>query len=862
MRKGFLKILAFLIVAIQLLSLVSFAQEYSTEEQLLEKLGVISIDENYSQDAAITRAEFTTAVVKMVKMNPDLLDIDGVKAFFDIDEEHKYHKYINAAYVLNIVRGGTDGCFRPDAPITLNEAATILVRAIGGDELIQFMGSAQVVAQKLHILDNVSQNAEGYLTNKLSALMMYNTMNSPAVVSNYDGSLQIKEDSTLFGTIFKLKYKTGILEANHKYALAGEPMQEGRILVDGEAFIVNDDEYGDYCFGMNVKVFYDKDTYGQNKAVYIEPIDNEVIELDGDDIVTLSYNKLTYASGNSIKSKNIALNSKKLYNGKRCTISDTFDIPDNCKISFINNDKDKDIDVVIIWAWDIHIAGGVSEVNDNIYFKNSTELITPEDFEVVRIKRADGSKMEMTDIAENDVLEVSMSVENNAVDYKILEITVVSEKATLEIYSLNNNTGKNYYTVKTKDDKIYRTVAGFGSELKSGGTYELALDSRGYICYIIQELSNDMYKLGYVMGIDTKTVFETTGKVMIYNTQGKAEIAEINKKVRYLNDGTSKTVAEVVSILTEPQVIRYKLNNQGKLIQLETASNDKNYDGLQFVGKTSDTNGAASKYLKNGGLIGGKIPINNDTAVVMLKDKALAGSEENYSITSGSSLENGFYPNSFAYKIGKDAIYSDIVVQLGANAQLSSDSSIMVVTELVKVWNKDDESVKIALTGYVGSAIKTITLSDNELINYVPATGDPAVAIGKGDCVRYVLDLNGEINELKLTFDFSERRIYNAKDTQDRAGFGEKVDHIFAAVYDRMGPFLQILPEGNTNPDEYLYSLLQGNIYQVSDDGRDLECEIISYNDILSLKNNSLLTDRVFILQNEGRTKITIVYKY
>lgn len=109
------------------------------------QLGIVPEDMQGDYQSNITRAEFAKIAVIFVAHHFNM-DVDEVvewylsehvsggepvifkeDTFTDIDDsEHKY--YIQCANTMNIVYGKGDGIFDPDAPITREEATTMLLR--------------------------------------------------------------------------------------------------------------------------------------------------------------------------------------------------------------------------------------------------------------------------------------------------------------------------------------------------------------------------------------------------------------------------------------------------------------------------------------------------------------------------------------------------------------------------------------------------------------------------------------------------------------------------------------------------------------------------------------------------------------
>ncbi len=77
----------------------------------------------------VTRAEFVTMLVMAFGGYDD--DVDYGESFFDVDEGRWYANYIAYAKEVGVVKGDTEGTFRPEDPITRAETARLLAAAIG-----------------------------------------------------------------------------------------------------------------------------------------------------------------------------------------------------------------------------------------------------------------------------------------------------------------------------------------------------------------------------------------------------------------------------------------------------------------------------------------------------------------------------------------------------------------------------------------------------------------------------------------------------------------------------------------------------------------------------------------------------------
>ncbi|MCH4890318.1 S-layer homology domain-containing protein [Acidaminobacter sp. JC074] len=101
----------------------SWAKKYITS---LTAKGIVSgkSAEMFDPNATLTRAEFTTMIVKHLG-----LDVEMKQNFKDVSEDAWYYNYIGNAGLNGLTAGVENGEFRPNDPITREEMAVMLYRA-------------------------------------------------------------------------------------------------------------------------------------------------------------------------------------------------------------------------------------------------------------------------------------------------------------------------------------------------------------------------------------------------------------------------------------------------------------------------------------------------------------------------------------------------------------------------------------------------------------------------------------------------------------------------------------------------------------------------------------------------------------
>jgi hypothetical protein len=108
----------------------------------LNGLGYVSgyPDGTFEPNNNITRAEFVTIMDNVLKLTPNAMQIT---TFSDVNASDWYYQSVQAAVYAGIVRGNGDGSFQPNAPISRQEAAAILVQALGNAGAAETLMNAQ-----------------------------------------------------------------------------------------------------------------------------------------------------------------------------------------------------------------------------------------------------------------------------------------------------------------------------------------------------------------------------------------------------------------------------------------------------------------------------------------------------------------------------------------------------------------------------------------------------------------------------------------------------------------------------------------------------------------------------------------------
>jgi len=860
--KKFLKSVAIAMLVVMIINLptgIVYAQNETFEENFLDSIGIIDINENYNSEAPISRVEFVKTVLKMEGIDIDGFDMD-IQPFFDVTEADNFFNAVNVAYSLGYIKGGTDGCFRPYSAISIEEAVTVLLRALGGDDVIKAAGGTDALASALGLYKNLNVAKSSDCTYKDAAILVYSAMTASGIGQDADGTYKLVDSSSILGNIFKMKYVTGIVDGNYKKSVYNNaPTEYNEITVNEKVYKLENEKYNDLFFGQTVTVYYTENSAGEYVAAYIEAKNNNVSVLEFEDVVSLNSDKVVYDFSNSNKVKELKLskNCVTMLNNSRLNLIGSFDVSGNGSMVCIDNNDDKYIDVLDITTYDIYLVKNVNTDYKRITFENSDSVIELDDYEYCRIIDVNGENLEFGDINRYDVAEISLSN-----DKKYITITVIDEQSMISVAQITKKSGESYSVITADDGSEYKTINNFTEVLKSGETYLFAFDSKGNICFKVEDGEKTRYKLGCVMGVAVSDkAFANEGKIKIIGTDEKVYDLIIPKKVLCQNYKAKISFVQAVEEIKQSQVIRF-IEEDGVLTSFEVASDDENYDGLQLIAKPKNTNNIDTQYWKAAALIGGRIPVDNNTVIITHDTSQNASDEKAYSFTGMSSLVNQqYYPNTSGYRVGNKDVYADVVIIKDFQESVTKDSQIMLISSIYKEYDEESEMVRIIFEGLVSNSTKKFALYNNDLLTYTTVSGEE-IELGIGDCIRYTLSVNSEIKNIKLMFDYSDMKLYGVNDGDDLSvAYGARELHRTGTVTDVQGDYVKLEVDGISAEENYFYSLKNIDAYQVSESRNGTICETITSFDIMSRKNDPNIKDKVFVMMVYGNTRVFVVYK-
>lgn len=182
------KSLIFLLTLSLMLGLaVPFTAAATTDEttilQTVQALGIMNGDENGNMNlsASVTRAQFAKMMVAASVYKDTISATASSSPFKDVSYTHWAASYVQAAVVAGWVTGYTDGTYRPEDNVKLEEAVSAVLKMLGytNDDFSGAFPDAQLAKYRaLGLSDNISKSQGQTLSRRDCMYLFYNLMST------------------------------------------------------------------------------------------------------------------------------------------------------------------------------------------------------------------------------------------------------------------------------------------------------------------------------------------------------------------------------------------------------------------------------------------------------------------------------------------------------------------------------------------------------------------------------------------------------------------------------------------------------------------------------------------------------------
>ncbi|MTI69041.1 MAG: S-layer homology domain-containing protein [Firmicutes bacterium] len=133
------KVIVFTLMFMLIFSSISLAKVGDAQLESADKLVALGLLTGYEDGSLklennISRAEFTTIAVRLIAKDHLVDKYKKDTAFSDVSKSNWSAPYINIAVNEGLIKGYTDGTFKPNRKVSYGEVLTILVRLLGYED--------------------------------------------------------------------------------------------------------------------------------------------------------------------------------------------------------------------------------------------------------------------------------------------------------------------------------------------------------------------------------------------------------------------------------------------------------------------------------------------------------------------------------------------------------------------------------------------------------------------------------------------------------------------------------------------------------------------------------------------------------
>lgn len=308
------KLLSLLLVISTLFSFAVLPANATSDEnsvvQTVKALGIMVGDENGNMNLTenVTRAQITKMMVAASVYKDTISDEgSGYSLFSDLKNTHWASEYVRVALEQGWVIGYTDGTFRPEQNITLEEGCTIALRLLGyqSKDLVGSYPAAQLSkAYALNLRDQISKKQGETLSRRDCMYLFYNLLTAQTASGQiYANTLGYSVSNG------QVNYNSVLIEnlSGPYIADGGDtlPFTPATIYLDGEtvsALTLN--EYDVYYYNEDLRTvwIYTERVSGKIKALSPNSTSPTAVTVDGETYAIADANathKLSVLGGGS-----------------------------------------------------------------------------------------------------------------------------------------------------------------------------------------------------------------------------------------------------------------------------------------------------------------------------------------------------------------------------------------------------------------------------------------------------------------------------------------------------------------------------------------------------------------------------------
>ena len=639
----------------------------------LVSLGVIEgfEDGSFQPNGTVTRAQMAKMIYVLRTGNSDASAYNDDKTSFTDIGSHWARGYIKYCQSLGIIAGKSNTIFAPNASVTAQEAAKMLLVTLGYDPAkagltgTNWASKTNALADENGLLEDVNTSFTTACPRQYAAQLIYNAIDTPTVVWRDDAYTNVTllgdDNKTVGEKYMGLNTAEGVIESvskddgktTYNMTLTNVSKKNGTEFVAPKNS--NDKYYADVYFtkvakdytslkNVKVKVLYK----GTDKVYGVFALSEDNTTLSGvlgnfkQDGSKLKYNDVKYSVAAADKSM------VKIDNGStnKLTGNQTIDqwvkaekngLAKAFDTKAISNDGTSKINLLDVQSFAVAQVTYVGKDYINVSKKADDALAT---YTISKLE--DDEAVYPSDLKKDDYVAVTAKANVPEEKYGVTKLETVTGKITS-----TKNSGDDDYKVQIDGTWYELAMASMNKEIKLNDTATVVVKD-GYIVFVDDNKASSS---------DIALVIEVA-KTSGVGSKYEADMlfADGSRKTVELNDNPGANFWNPAELSTEANAFlaSYEISNgKYKLTKMSakgtTPGVPSGYDEYEAVAFTKDNSGkitGGNTVDSNKMTAGNTVKYISTDAVVYVRYKS--GSDTKYRVTTGTDMRNWSKNSVFA----------------------------------------------------------------------------------------------------------------------------------------------------------------------------------------------------------------------
>lgn len=687
-------------------------------------LGIITgyTDGSFKPEQSVTRAEFAAMLTRMLGVPDSALTGYAKTSFTDMSGYGWANSYIGFCEAKGIINGYGDGTFGPGRTVTVNEAITMTLRAIGytnnSSELVGAWPSNYVtLGKRLGLYDDVATTTT--IDRGSAAQVIYNALTCTVVAVDADGKTTdayVDKDTDNAKTVIEVYL---------------DCTPTGWIVYtkgDADDSVINTMSY----IGAYVKAFRNDDddviAIAEVKSTFLTGDYTEADdEFETDDV---TYD-LVKSNINYKDEDNDTQDTQMFVNGKNTTTGNAFDADGTYTIAAkVSGKTIKEVYSISKWTAEeaFLFENDMLDTEDNkldgyTFVEDDNGSIDEKSFALLGVSS-------LNDIKEDNVVEVYLETPEDS-DTDIVRIEVGTETVEGKITVVN--TDGDEFTI---GGKVYSIADSFSADeddltkASLGDTGTAYLNYKGEIAlWKVEDADAENYAIvtGEVEEVgrdDTIILLDKNGEEKEYVLTDDVK-ANVGKDSGFTNNKENATTKSSVYELAIGDLVTFSLDRNGKI------------DSLEYLAYTGSD--VSDKEVNKNRTLFGNSKLDNGVIVFSYDDATLEDS--GFAVLNLADVETEKeLQGTYYYMDG-----SSIAVMLIKDKYTGADSIYAVINSALAGYNADDDKA-FKVEGFANGKAYTGWTADRN-------TGDLKAEFdaAKIEVYKLTIDSNDVITDAEIT---------------------------------------------------------------------------------------------------------------